>query len=88
VYFSEDAPVAILEEVQEQLQGAYTFIQDREAEAPAQYRAVQVRMCACSTMHMQYLPRQHQRLASNCCSGRRTPVSNALLAMALAPVII
>ena len=44
VYFSEDAPVAILEEVQEQLQGAYTFIQDREAEAPAQYRAVQVHM--------------------------------------------
>jgi len=42
VYFSEDTPVAILREVQEQLLCAYEFIQDREAEAPAQYRAVQV----------------------------------------------
>ena len=43
VYFSEDGPVEVLEEVQEQLLGAYEFIQEREAEAPAQYRAVQVR---------------------------------------------
>lgn len=45
VYFEEETPVAILEEVQAQLLGAYEFIQDREAEAPAQYRAVQVRPC-------------------------------------------
>lgn len=42
VYFEEETPVAVLEEVQAQLLGAYEFIQDREAEAPAQYRAVQV----------------------------------------------
>ena len=42
MYYSDEAPVEILEEVQAQLLAAHQFIQDREAEAPAHYHAVQV----------------------------------------------
>ncbi|KAL4430847.1 hypothetical protein ABPG75_006103 [Micractinium tetrahymenae] len=53
VYFEDETPVAILEEVQAQLLGAYEYIQDREAEAPAQYRAVQSYRAAMAVLRQQ-----------------------------------
>ncbi|PSC68844.1 Sodium hydrogen exchanger 7 [Micractinium conductrix] len=53
VYFSEDTPVALLREVQQQLLGAYAFIQEKEAEAPAQYRAVQSYRAAMAVLRQQ-----------------------------------
>lgn len=55
VYFGEDGagPAEVLGEVQAQLLGAYAFIQDREAEAPAQYRAVQSYRAAMAVLRQQ-----------------------------------
>ncbi|KAI7841566.1 hypothetical protein COHA_004736 [Chlorella ohadii] len=55
VYFGQDGagPAEVLGEVQAQLLGAYAFIQDREAEAPAQYRAVQSYRAAMAVLRQQ-----------------------------------
>jgi hypothetical protein len=55
VYYGEDGagPAEVLDEVQAQLLGAYAFIQDREAEAPAQYRAVQSYRAAMAVLRQQ-----------------------------------
>lgn len=39
--YGEEAPLWLLEEVEGQLERAYAFIVDREAEAPHQYQAIQ-----------------------------------------------